>query len=154
VSASSISRLGLFLDLGNGAGASAASGDLLGAGSAAGSAVPSMTFAASPARAANIAWIAAMASSICSSLICLIMLECSSDRLAPTRSATPPGARQRSLPDAEIVGAAGSWRLAPRQAHSEHRAFAWLAPHGHVAAHHARELAREGKAETGAAEAL
>jgi len=53
VSASSISRLGLFLDLGNGAGSSAASGDLLGAGSAAGSAVPSMTFAASPARAAS-----------------------------------------------------------------------------------------------------
>src|SRR6516162_8925381 len=50
LSASSISRLGLCLDLGNGAGSSAASGDPLGAGSAAGSAVPSM----SPARAASI----------------------------------------------------------------------------------------------------
>src|SRR6266481_4143778 len=38
------------------------------------------------------------------------------------------------------------WR-ATRQAHGEHRAFARLARHGHVAAHHARELAREGKAE-------
>ena len=52
VSASSISRLGLCLDLGNGAGSSAASDDWpLGAGSAAGSA------AASPARAA-MAWMA------------------------------------------------------------------------------------------------
>src|SRR6516162_1018153 len=41
------------------------------------SASPSITCAVSPARAANIALIAAMASSICSSLICLIMLECS-----------------------------------------------------------------------------
>ena len=52
VSASSISRLSLCLDLGNGAGSSAASDDWpLGAGSAAGSA------AASPARAA-MAWMA------------------------------------------------------------------------------------------------
>ena len=52
VSASSISTLGLYLDLGNGAGSSAASDDWpLGAGSAAGSA------AASPARAA-MAWMA------------------------------------------------------------------------------------------------
>jgi hypothetical protein len=34
-----------------------------------------------------------------------------------------------------------------RQAHREHRALACLARHSHVAAHHARELAREGKAE-------
>ena len=40
------------------------------------------------------------------------------------------------------------------QAHGEHRTFAGLARHGHVAAHHARELAGYGKAETGAAEAL
>ena len=52
VSVSSISRLGLCLDLGNGAGSSAASGDPLGAGSAAGSA------AASPARVASMAWMA------------------------------------------------------------------------------------------------
>src|SRR6516164_8486347 len=41
------------------------------------SASPSITCAVSPARAANIALIAAMASSICSSLICLIVPECS-----------------------------------------------------------------------------
>src|SRR5262249_22580857 len=34
----------------------------------------------------------------------------------------------------------GLWR-ASRQAHGEHRAFALLARHGHVTAHHARELA-------------
>src|SRR5262245_4742291 len=44
--------------------------------------------------------------------------------------------------------------FSPRQAHSEHRAFALLAHHGHVAAHHARELAGDSEAETGAAEAL
>ena len=52
------------------------------------------------------------------------------------------------------VCAAGLWRLAPRQAHDEHRTFARLARHGHVAAHHARELARQGKAEPRPAEAL
>ena len=36
---------------------------------------------------------------------------------------------------------------AARQAHCKHRTFAHLARHGYVAAHHARELAREGKAE-------
>ena len=41
----------------------------------------------------------------------------------------------------------------PRQAHGEHRAFAVLARHRHVAAHHARELAGDGEAETGATEA-
>jgi hypothetical protein len=35
--------------------------------------------------------------------------------------------------------------VAARQAHREHRALARLARHGHVAAHHARELARESK---------
>src|SRR5215831_10207101 len=77
-----------------------------------------------------------------------------SDRSAPERSARLSGARQHPLPDAGIDGAAGSWRLAPRQAHSEHRTFARLARHGHVAAHHARELAGDGEAETGAAETL
>src|SRR6516162_1487688 len=42
---------------------------------------------------------------------------------------------------------------APRQADSEDRPVAWLACYGHVAAHHACELARDGKAEPGAAEA-
>ena len=58
----------------------------------------------------------------------------------------------------EIGGVAGSsWRLcvlASRQAHREHRAFAWLARHGHVTAHHARELAGESKAQPRPAEAL
>src|SRR5215470_4528476 len=44
-----------------------------------------------------------------------------------------------------------SRRLAPRQAHGEHGPLARLARHRHVAAHHARELAREGKSETRAA---
>src|SRR5262249_34402872 len=41
-----------------------------------------------------------------------------------------------------------------RQTHREHRAFARLARHRHIATHHARELAGDGEAETGAAEAL
>src|SRR5262249_40864364 len=41
-----------------------------------------------------------------------------------------------------------------RQSHREYRTFARLARHRHVAAHHACELAREGKAEPRAAEAL
>src|SRR5262249_13128908 len=40
------------------------------------------------------------------------------------------------------------------QANREHRALTRFARHGHVAAHHARELAGDGKAETRAAEAL
>src|SRR5262249_19308711 len=43
---------------------------------------------------------------------------------------------------------------APWQAHGERRAFAVLARHGHIAAHHARELAREGKAKSRAPETL
>jgi hypothetical protein len=39
-----------------------------------------------------------------------------------------------------------------RQAHRKHRALACFARHGHVAAHHARELARERKAEPGTPE--
>src|SRR5262249_19244156 len=56
-----------------------------------------------------------------------------------------------------LVGAAGSWRicvLAARQAHRKYRTFARLARYGDVAAHHARELAREGKAESRAPETL
>jgi len=41
-----------------------------------------------------------------------------------------------------------------RQAHREHRALARFACHGHVAAHHARELAGDGKAQASAAETL
>src|SRR6516164_6133466 len=45
------------------------------------------------------------------------------------------------------------WHAA-RQSHREYRTFARLARHRHVAAHHACELAREGKAEPSAAETL
>jgi hypothetical protein len=45
-----------------------------------------------------------------------------------------------------------SVRWHPGQAHRKHRALACFARHGHVAAHHARELARERKAEPGAPE--
>jgi hypothetical protein len=45
-------------------------------------------------------------------------------------------------------------RRADWQAHRKHRAFARAARHGHVAAHHAGELARDGKPEAGAAKAL
>src|SRR6516225_9363292 len=79
------------------------------------------------------------------------------DSFAPAQLATPPRARQRSPPDAEIDGATGAWRscaIAARQAHREHRTLARLARHRHVAAHHARELAREGKAEPRPAKAL
>ena len=43
---------------------------------------------------------------------------------------------------------------AGRQAHRKHRAFARLARHRHVAAHHAREFAGYGEAEAGATETL
>src|SRR5262249_13916716 len=78
-------------------------------------------------------------------------LQAALDRTALLQCAAWPEARQRPRPDAEIAGAVGSWRLAPRQAHSEYRAFARLARHGHVAAHHARELAGDSEAEPRAA---
>ena len=43
---------------------------------------------------------------------------------------------------------------AARQAHCKSRAFARLARHCHVAAHHAGELAGDGESEPGAAETL
>ena len=63
----------------------------------------------------------------------------------------PPGARAAVIASAEVRGlrTQQSWRqfgarlaiAGRRQAHGEHRAFARLARHGHVPAHHARELA-------------
>src|SRR3954454_11224628 len=47
-----------------------------------------------------------------------------------------------------------SWRLTPRQPHREHRAFARLARHCHIPAHHAGEIAGDGESEPGAAETL
>ena len=48
------------------------------------------------------------------------------------------------------------WRAgcAARQAHRENRAFARLSRHRHVAAHHACELASDGKTKAGAAKSL
>src|SRR5262249_56561268 len=98
-----------------------------------------------------------------------------SDKLVPLQCATPPAAWRRRPPDAEIAfGGEVScrtslhiirsprrrgrfWPLcvrAPWQAHGEHRAFAVLARHSHVATHHARELARDGETEPRAAELL
>jgi hypothetical protein len=55
----------------------------------------------------------------------------------------------------ELFAKIWSVRIHPaRQAHREHRAFARLARHGYVAAHHARELAGDGKAEPGSAVAF
>src|SRR5262245_53118663 len=68
---------------------------------------------------------------------------------SPARSA--PSRVPQPLQDEKIDGAAGSWRLAPRQAHGEHRTFAGLACHGYVPTHHARELSGDGKAEPSAA---
>jgi hypothetical protein len=73
VSACIINRFGLRCLFGS----SPAPMDASGAGSAAGSAVPSMTFAASPARAASMTWIASIALSISSSDIALMIPECS-----------------------------------------------------------------------------
>jgi hypothetical protein len=53
------------------------------------------------------------------------------------------------------TGIAGSMRVrATWQAHRKDRTLTRLARHGHFAAHHARELAREGKAEPRAPETL
>src|SRR5262249_43274313 len=40
------------------------------------------------------------------------------------------------------------------EAHRKHRALAWLAHYGHIATHHARELAGDGKAQPRPAKAL
>jgi hypothetical protein len=68
----------------------------------------------------------------------------------------------RWLPERELSEKApGVWLgsqilgvRATRQAHREHRALARLTHDGHVAAHHASELACDRKSKTGAAEAL
>src|SRR5262249_33489266 len=85
------------------------------------------------------------------------------------RSSPPPAERWRNCRRGSFilnlpfhVAQSPRWRSrlwplcvrAPWQAHGEHRAFAVLARHSHVATHHARELARDGEAETGAAETL
>src|SRR6516165_4089399 len=56
-------------------------------------------------------------------------------------------ARLLLLAEAEFLGTG-------RQTHYKHRTFAQFARRRHIATHHARELAGDGEAETGAAEAL
>src|SRR5215469_15509605 len=63
-------------------------------------------------------------------------------------SAAAPAARCRNRRRSRFIA------FSPRQAHSEHRALALLTLHRHIAAHHARKLAGDGKAEPGATEAL
>src|SRR6266511_1730508 len=68
---------------------------------------------------------------------------------APDTSLLLQRVRSRAARHVAIGGVAGSWRftvLAAWQSHREDRTLARFARHGHVAAHHARELAREGKA--------
>src|SRR5262245_57172404 len=55
----------------------------------------------------------------------------------------------RSPVSIETVCCFGLCGCTARQPHREHRTLAWLARHGHVATHHARELARQRKAEAG-----
>src|SRR5262249_14131936 len=96
------------------------------------------------------------------------------DRLAPMRCAMRPAARQRPRRDAENFGGGGSFEnLSPLfppsphrggrvlrlcgatpPPHPKERTLARVSCHGDVAAHHACELAREGKAEPRAAEVL
>src|SRR5215831_20330356 len=63
-------------------------------------------------------------------------------------SAAAPAARCRNRRRGRFMA------LAPRQAEGEDRTLARLACYCHIAAHHPRELAGDGKAEAGAAEAL
>src|SRR5262245_47542546 len=83
-----------------------------------------------------------------------VVLAASDSPALQQRSMRWPARRQHPLPNGEIDGAAGSWRLAPLQTHREYGALARLARYGHVPAHHARELAGDGKAEPGSAELL
>src|SRR5262249_56326234 len=73
------------------------------------------------------------------------------DRPAPKQSATWPAARQRPLRDAENFGGEGSWGQPPgkRTVNTEPLAGSLLT--GHVAAHHAPELAGDGKPRPAAA---
>ena len=58
----------------------------------------------------------------------------------------------KSAPVSAAIWVFGQSAGTPGQAHRKDRALVRLARHGHVAAHHARELARERKAEPGAPE--
>src|SRR5262249_18099797 len=85
-------------------------------------------------------------------------------------SAAAPAPRRRNCRRGSFISDLPLWSLysitssarqimglcvpATRQAHRKYCSLPWLARHSPVATHHARELAREGKAEPGAAEAL
>jgi hypothetical protein len=69
-------------------------------------------------------------------------------RIARCGAPTSGESRLVRTPDDFLIDNHGSSvELAARQAHRKHRALAQFARHRHVAAHHARELAGEGKAE-------
>src|SRR5262249_42384038 len=74
--------------------------------------------------------------------------------MATTRTA-PPTHGSEATREAAMAAFAKSWRreelLVPRQPHRKDRTLAGLARHNHVAAHHAREFAADGKPEARAA---
>jgi hypothetical protein len=84
----------------------------------------------------------------------------------PTGRLSPAGLPVDRVAHSALELAGASRRLDPilplnplsastaRKAHREHRAFARLARHGHVAAHHARELAGDCEAKTRTSELL
>src|SRR5262249_12686435 len=63
----------------------------------------------------------------------------------PSRGFSPTWSAREIMP----LSVCGRW-----QAHGKDRTFAGLTRYGHVAPHHTRELAGDGKAEPGSAEAL
>jgi hypothetical protein len=67
--------------------------------------------------------------------------------MAPSRSVIFSGQLSAPLQKLRLNQPVSMTPRATRQAHREHRALARLACYGHVAAHHACELARESKAE-------
>src|SRR5262249_17276074 len=72
------------------------------------------------------------------------------------RGSAKNGVTRRSKSALVSAAILGLWSAAgtPGQAHRKYRAFARFARHRYVAAHHARELARQRKAEPRAAEFL
>src|SRR6516162_9300558 len=82
---------------------------------------------------------------------CPFSVPCNSFIRSPRRRARAASAARKESTARHVITLC---IFATRQAHRERRALARLARHRHVAAHHARELAGDGKAEARAAEAL
>src|SRR5262249_29024608 len=73
----------------------------------------------------------------------------------PWNNSAPLPARLLLLAEAEFLGTEPCSGIGTdRQTHYKHRTFAQFARRRHIATHHARELAGDGKAKTSAAEAL